>query len=238
VVYEFTTTRAGQGPQSHLAGFKGFLQADAYGGYDQIYASGEVTEVGCMAHARRKFYDALDTSPAEASFVLALIRGLYDIEAGAKERGTKGEDLFVLRQKESRRIIDGLREFLLVEEGEALPQSPLGKAIGYALNQWAALTRYLDDGRLRIDNNFAERMLRCVAIGRNNWVFCGSPAGGRRAAIAYSLVMSCKIQGIDPFAYLRDVLGRLHTTPMNRIEELTPRGWRLAREAAANQQSA
>jgi hypothetical protein len=231
-VYDFTTTRAGEGPRSFLEGFEGFLQADAYAGYDQLYASGEVVEVGCMAHARRKFYDALDTAPGSASYVLALMRGLYDIEANAKERGILGADLAELRQKESRRLLDGLREFLVMESAEALPQSPLGKAIAYALKQWSALVRYVDDGRLAIDNNAAENALRGVAVGRSNWVFCGSPAGGRRAAILYSLIVSCKLQGIDPFTYIRGVLTRIRTTPMSRIEELTPSGWKLAREKA------
>jgi hypothetical protein len=208
-VYDFTTTRAGEGPRSYLEGFTGYLQADAYAGYDQLYTSGEVVEVGCMAHARRKFYDALNTAPETASYVLALMRGLYDIEANAKERGIVGADLAELREKESRRLLNGLREFLVLESAEALPQSPLGKAIGYAMKQWEALVRYVDDGRLAIDNNVAENALRCVAVGRGNWIFCGSPAGGRRAAILYSLVVSCKLQGIDPFAYIRDVLTEL-----------------------------
>jgi transposase len=232
-VYDFTTTRAGEGPRSFLSGFTGFLQADAYGGYDRLYTSGEVVEVGCHAHARRKFFDALDTAPEAASYVLALIRGLYDIEANARERGIVGPKLAELRAKESRRLLEGLREFLVLESAEALPQSPLGKAIGYALKQWEALTRYVTDGRLAIDNNTAENALRCVAVGRGNWIFCGSPAGGRRAAILYSLVVSCKLQGIDPFAYIRDVLTRIRTTPTSRIDELTPRGWKQAREESA-----
>ena len=231
-VYDFTTTRAGEGPQSFLSGFSGYLQADAYGGYDRLFADGEVTEVGCLAHARRKFYDALETAPEAASYVLALIRGLYDIEKNARDRGIEGEELEQLRRQESHRLLDGLLDFLLLEKAEALPQSPLGKAIGYALNQWEALTRYVTDGRLAIDNNEAERALRGVAVGRGNWIFCGSPAGGRRAAILYSLVVSCKLQGIDPLAYIRDVLERIRTTPMSRIDELTPRGWKAALEPA------
>jgi len=232
-VYDFTTTRAGEGPRSYLEGFAGYLQADAYPGYDRLYTSGEVVEVGCMAHARRKFFDALDTAPEAASYVLALLRGLYDIEAGAKERGIVGADLEDLREKESLRLLTGLREFLELECTTALPQSPLGKAIFYALKQWNALVRYVEDGRLAIDNNLAENTLRCVAVGRSNWVFCGSPAGGRRAAILYSLIVSCRLQGIGPFAYIRDVLTRIRTTPMSRIDELTPRGWKLARGKSA-----
>jgi transposase len=237
-VYDFTPTRAAEGPQSFLAGFRGYLQADAYGGYDGLFASGEVTEVGCLAHARRKFYDALETSPEASSYALALMRGLYDIETNAKEREIEGRDLAHLRQEESRRLLNALLDFLFLEKAEALPQSPLGKAIGYALNQWEALTRYVTDGRLAIDNNAAEHALRDVAVGRSNWIFCGSPAGGRRAAILYSLVKSCKLQGIDPFAYIRDVLERIHHHPMSRIDELTPRGWKQASERSRAQGAA
>jgi len=186
-----------------------------------------------MHFPEEPFFDALDTAPEAASYVLALMRGLYDIEAGAKERGIVGTELEDLREKESLRLLGGLREFLEMECTTALPQSPLGKAIFYALKQWNALVRYVEDGRLAIDNNVAENALRCVAIGRSNWVFCGSPAGGRRAAILYSLIVSCKLTGIDPFAYIRDVLTRIRTTPMSRIDELTPRGWNSARDAAA-----
>jgi len=231
-VFDFTQTRAGEGPVSFLAGYAGYLQADAYAGYDQLYRGGRVVEVGCMAHARRKFYDALDSAPEEASLAIAIIRGLYAIEDGAKSRGITGDALRELRRQESVPLLDGLNGWLRVERDRALPQSPLGKAVGYALNHWAALETYIEDGRLAIDNNAAERALRAIALGRSNWVFCGSPAGGRRAAILYSIVQSCKLQSIDPFTYVRDVLGRLHTHPMSRIAELTPAAWATTAHAA------
>jgi len=131
-----------------------------------------------------------------------------------------------LRQKESRPILDAIEKRLEQWAGETLPKSPMGQAIGYARGQWQALTRYTEDGLLSIDNNLAERVLRMVAIGRKNWLFVGHDNGGRRAAVIYSLVASCKLCGIDPFAYLRDILTRISTHPASRIEELLPRNWK------------
>ena len=230
VVYEFTLSRARDGPERFLTGFRGYMQADAYSGYDRIFARGEVTEVGCWAHARRKFYEALDTSPEEASAVLAGIRRLYAIEKKAKALEPKA--VAELRREKSLPILEAIREYIDAEADRALPQSPLAQAITYARNQWAALTRYVEDGRLPIDNNAVERALRKIAVGRKNWLFAGSPAGGGRAATLYSLVESCRMQGIDPFAYLRDVLDRISTLPVSRIAELTPRGWKAAVVAA------
>lgn len=232
-VYDFTMSRSGEGPAAYLDGFRGYLQADAFSGYDRLFVDGEIVEVGCNAHSRRKYYEALESSPEEATLVLAIYRALYDIEVNAKERGITGAALADLRTEMACPLIDALRKLLESEQEHALPKSPLGKAIGYTLNHFEALKRYVEDGRLSIDNGEAERALRTVGIGRKNWIFCGSPAGGRRAAILYSLTTSCKLQGIDPFEYMRDVLSRLYTTPESRIGELTPRGWRLAREAAA-----
>lgn len=232
-VYDFTTSREGEGPRRFLLGFAGFLQADAYSGYDRLFADGEVVEVGCMAHCRRKFFDARSTNPEAASLVLAVIRALYHIEEGAKAAGLSPEERRRIRQVEAAPLLSTLREFLERERRPALPKSPWGEAIGYALNQWDALVRYTEDGRLSIDNNPAEQGLRRIAVGRSNWLFAGSPAGGKRAATLYSLIESCRLQGVEPFEYLRDVLSRLHVHPMGRISEITPRGWRLAKEAAA-----
>lgn len=235
-VYDFTMSRAGAGPESFLGNFTGYLQADAFSGYDRLFESGDIVEVGCMAHARRGFHDARSTEPEGASVVLAVIRGLYMIERAATEAGFGPEERRRVRQIEAAPLLESLEKFLRTEGHRALPKSPFGKAIGYALNQWDAICRYTTDGRLSIDNGLSERCLRSVAVGRNNWVFAGSPAGGERAAVLYSLVQSCRLQGIDAFTYLRDVIARLHVTPMSRIGELTPRGWRLAREASAAQE--
>ncbi len=228
VVYDFTMSRARDGPLRFLSGYRGYLQADAYSGYDEVFVDSSVVEVGCWAHCRRKFYEALETSPQEASAVLAAIARLYRIEKEAKERDLAPDAVSDLRRERSLPILTAIREYLDLHRDVALPKSPLGKAITYALNQWDALVRYVEDGRLPIDNNGAERTLRKVAIGRKNWLFAGSPAGGERAATLYSLVESCRLAGIDPFAYLRDVLEKVSTHPMSRIAELTPRGWKAA----------
>jgi hypothetical protein len=225
VVYDFTMSRARDGPARFLAGYRGYLQADAYSGYDGIFRGRTVTEVGCLAHARRKFHEALPTDPREASAVLAAIARLYAVEEQAKAFRMSPDAVRELRQQRSQPILDTIREYLELEAAQALPQSPLGQAVTYARNQWTALTRFVEDGRLSPDNNGAERALRRVAVGRANWTFCGSEAGGERAAVLYSLVATCKLQGLDPFAYLRDVFSRIATHRANRIDELTPRGW-------------
>jgi len=158
-----------------------------------------------------------------------LIGDLYAIEARAKERKLERDQIQALRQKESKPILEGIEKRLVLWGPQVLPKSPLGQAIGYAQGQWQALNRYLDDGVLDIDNNLAERTLRMVAIGRKNWLFVGHDNGGHRAAIIYSLVASCKLCGIDPFAYLRDVLERISTHPASRIAELLPRNWKPSR---------
>jgi transposase len=205
------------------------VQADAYNGYDALFAQGHAIEVACWAHARRKFFDAQDTDPARAAEMLVLIGDLYEIETRAKQEKLERDQIQALRQKESQPILEGIEKRLVLWGPQVLPKSPIGQALGYAQGQWQALNRYLDDGILDIDNNLAERTLRMVAIGRKNWLFVGHDNGGHRAAIMYSLVASCKLCGIDPFAYLRDVLERISTHPASRIGELLPRNWKPSR---------
>jgi hypothetical protein len=158
--------------------------------------------------------------------MLVLIGDLYEIEAWAKEEQLPRDQIKALRQKESQPILEVIEKRLVLWGPQVLPKSPIGQAIAYAQGQWQALNRYLDDGILDIDNNLAERTLRMVAIGRKNWLFMGHDNGGHRAAIIYSLVASCKLCGIDPFPYLRDVLERISTHPASRIAELLPRNWK------------
>lgn len=233
VVYDFTEDRGGEGPRSFLADYRGYLQADAYSGYDQIYASGRVTEVGCLAHARRKFFDARESDPGHVDPVLKVIGKLYRIERRARDEGLDEKGRKALREMESTVLMTALHALLLATRQTVLPKSPVAAAIGYALNQWKALNRFLEDGRLEIDNNGAERALRGIAVGRSNWLFAGSAEGGRRAAILYSIVETCRRQGIDPYRYMRDVLEKLATWPQRRIAELTPRGWKQAFPALA-----
>jgi transposase len=249
-VFDYTPSRSRDGPRRFLEGWSGHLQADAFGGYDGIYAGevgGAVTEVACWAHARRKFYDARDSDPGASHQALAYIRLLYAVETEArqranalrKERALTSEEagrspgaplcaeltLALRREKSASRLLE-FKTWLESQQasrgGHVLPKSPMGQAIGYALNQWEALCVYAADGDLAIDNNAAENALRCVAVGRNNWLFCGSDNGGTTAAILFSFMATCRRHEIDPFTYLRDVLTRLPDTPINEIDQLLP----------------
>lgn len=222
VVFDATATHERAGPERFLRGFRGYLQADAYTGYDALYASGAILEIACWAHARRRFVEAFDTDP-RAAMVIALIKQLYEIESEAK--GLEPEARKTLRQERSASILEQIDAHRRALMAEVLPKSPLGEALRYLDNQWMPLQRFLEDGRLRIDNNGAESQLRVVAVGRNNWLFAGSMAGAERAALLYSLVQSCRLAKIDPFLYLRDVLLRVATHPQSRIGELTPKAW-------------
>ena len=225
VVFEYTNSRKRDGPESFLKGYRGYLQADAFSGYDRIYAGGEVIEVACWAHARRKFVDAEMSHGREVERLLELIGRLYAVERQAKAWGVSDERLLAWRQRHSCRRLARLREELDRLSLSVLPRSPLGKAITYTLNNWKALRRYMEVPFLSIDNNHSERQIKQMVIGRKNWLFCGSEDGAENAAILFSVVVSCKLAGIDPFAYLRDVLMRIHAYPKDRIHELIPREW-------------
>lgn len=225
VIFEYTPTRAGTGPQNFLSGYKGYLQGDAYRGYDALFSSGTIIEVGCWAHLRRYFVDAQLSEPGYAAQALALIGQLYKVDRDAREQGLDASARLVLRQQRAGPIVAELRQWIDELRPRILPKSPLGQALTYAHNQWRALNRFLEDGRLELDNNASERSLRRVAVGRKNWMFAGSDEGARRAAIIYSLVASCCLHGVDPFGYLRDVLERVNTHPAKRIHELLPKAW-------------
>lgn len=225
-VYDYTPDRSREGPVRFLKDFKGYLQADAYSGYNKVFEKGDVTEVACWAHARRKFFDSLETDPLRANIMLELIGRLYKIEKQIREEKLDTSSIEKLRKKESNPILKKIDNYLKQWSDEVLPKSPIGKAVGYARGQWEALNCYTTNGRLDIDNNASERALKSVVIGRKNWMFAGSDKGGEMAAVIYSLVQSCKLIGIDAFKYLRDVLERVNTHPASRIEELTPRRWK------------
>jgi transposase len=226
VVFDYTPTHSRDGPVAFLGDYSGYIHADAYKGYDIFFKKGNATEVACWAHTRRKFYDCLTTDLRRAHIMLAMIGRLYDVERRAKEEDLDAIALRELRQEQSKPVLEEISGCLDDWSIEVLPKSPIGQAVGYARGQWIALNQYIDDGDLAIDNNLAERVLRTVAIGRRNWLFAGSDAGAERAAIIYSLIASCKLFAIDPFAYLRDVLDRISTHPASRIAELTPSGWK------------
>jgi transposase len=233
-VYDYTPNRSRDGPEAFMEGFSGFLQADAYSGYDKLYKDPGrgVTEVACWAHARRKFYDAQSSDLMRSMVMLAYIRLLYDVEREARDRALDGDGRLALRHEKSVPILEDIEAYLKRERATVLPKSPIGEAIGYALGNWEALVRYCEDGDLEIDNNGAERALRGIAIGRRNWMFFGSDNGGRTAAVLTSFIMTCKRADIDPFAYLRDVFARISAHPANRLEELLPDKWKAAHAAA------
>jgi transposase len=257
-VFAYTPSRSRDGPMSFLRDWgrdeRVYLQADAFGGYDGIYAGeagGHVTEVACWAHARRKFYDAQNSDPATGAQALAHIRLLYDVETQAKKESKQAaksaqadeasdrsvhqslvENRLRLRKEQAVPRLAQFRAWLESQQAErggpVLPKSPMGQAIQYALNQWDALCVYTADGRLAIDNNASENALRRVALGRKNWLFVGSDNGGRTAATLFSVIATCQRHQVEPMAYLRDVLTRIAAMPINKLGTLLPDRWKPA----------
>lgn len=226
IVFDFTKTRERTGPEKFLEGYRGYLQADAYAGYDAFFkdpARG-LTEVGCWTHARRYYYKALDSDQSRMGPALLFIAQLYQVEERA--RSFTAEERLCLRQLESLPILDKLHHYLLEIQAEVLPKSPEGRAVRYTLKNWTALNRYCEDGNLSIDNNATERDIRGVAVGRNNWMFFGSGQGGKTAAVLRSFTASCQRVGVEPFAWFKDVLSRIATHPITRAAELLPHNWK------------
>jgi len=207
IVYDYTPDRSRAGPAAWLSQYQGYLQADAYGGYDGIYAGGAVTEVACWAHARRKFFDAKETDGKRAAQMLSLVRELYAVEDQA--RGLDDAERLALRQQQSVPLLAKIKQWLDTEREIVLPRSLMGEAITYALNQWAALNVYVTQGYLNIDNNAAERALKRVAIGRKNWLFAGNDQAAQHAATLWSLIASAERHGVDPQRYLTSLFAKL-----------------------------
>jgi hypothetical protein len=219
VVFDFTAGYTAAGPERFLEGYTGYLQADALAQYEGLYESGLVKHCCCWAHARRKFVAAAEAGDARAEQALVLIRKLYAVERNLppplapgdepgqeQRRRQREEQRRATRQREAKPALDELEKWLEQTRATALPKSPLGQAITYARNNWAALGRYLEAGFLGVDNNLSERTLRSIALGRVNWGVIGSEAGGKTAAVLYSIVATCKHLSTDPFAYLREAL--------------------------------
>ena len=220
--YDFTASRKRDGPLAILEDFQGYIHADAYPGYGQLYLPGQAIEVACWAHARRKSTESESTDPALAAEAVDLIRQLYAIERASANLGDDARR--DVRQAQARPILECIRAWLDLNEARTLPKSPIGKAIGYAIRQWDALCRYTEDGRLSIDNNAAERGLRPFAIGRKNWLFFQQDTGGKTAAIIATLLRTALAIDIDPHAYFRDLLVRIAHEP--DVTKLTPHGWK------------
>jgi hypothetical protein len=230
-VYDFTSSRSRDGPASFLQSYSGYLHADAYAGYDAMFSgvNSEVIEVACWAHARSKFFDAARSYPREAHRVLEWIRQLYDIEDRSHDWSVEARR--ELRASQAIPVLDRIETYVNRLAPSAVPKSTLGKAVTYARNQWKALRRYTEDGRLTIDNNVSERTLRHQAIGRKNWLFLGSEAAGPRAAVLYTIMAGAKRHRIEPWSYVRDLLLRLHADD-TRLEEMLPDRWAAAHPEA------
>ena len=230
-VFDYTPTRERAGPERFLKTYRGYLQADAYVAYDSFFTNPArgLVEVACWAHTRRHFHQALDTDSARMGAVLAYIAHLYKVEKRARRSGIVGEDLRLLREHASQPVLEALHEYLEKIREELLPKSDAGQAVAYALKNWTALTRYLEDGDLSIDNNHTERSLRGIAVGRRNWTFVGSDRGGQTMAVLRSFVTSCELAKVDPLAWFQDVLTRIGECSIHQLDDLLPHRWAAAR---------
>jgi transposase len=223
-VYDFSRDRSKQRPLKFLDGYQGYVHADAYSGYDELFRLQGVIEVGCWVHARRKFDEATSSRPVEATEIMARIAMLYQLENEWVEMNPR--DLAQLRTLHTTPVLDGIFARLEELKGATIPSEPLRKAIDYALNQRKALYRYLEDGRLRPDNNIAENAIRPLALGRKNWLFAGSERGARATALFLGLIQSCKACQVNPWEYLDDMLRRIMSHPVTRLRELLPDQWK------------
>lgn len=228
-VYDYTPNRQRAGPAEWLKQYSGYLQADAYGGYDGVFHTQNVTEVACWAHARRKFYDAQDSDAARSIQMLTLIGQLYQIERESKELSHALR--LAVRQERSVPVLEKIKKWLDAEGEVVLPRSPMAAAITYAQNQWQALTTYTTQGFLAIDNNAGERALKRVALGRKNWLFAGNDAAAENHARLWSLIASCERHGVDPQRYLTSVLAKIGQTPAAEMDQFLPDVWK-AEDAA------
>jgi transposase len=228
VVYDFCDGRAGANARRFLGQWQGTLVTDDFAGYKQLYTQG-ITEAGCWAHARRKFFDlhASSQSPMAAQ-ALAYIGQLYEVEREAREQDATAQQRGLLRQAKSKPLLDAMHAWMLLMRHKVMDNSAAAKALDYSLRRWAALSRFLDDPQLPIDNNHIENLIRPIALGRKNWLFAGSLRAGQRAAAIMSLIQSARMNGHDPYVYLKDVLTRLPTHKNSQIDDLLPHLWRPA----------
>ena len=227
VTYYFSATRSGETPIKVLGESTGFIQVDAYSGYNPICTPEKRKRIGCLGHVRRYFFAALETSPEEAKHAMDQILKLYQVEYDAAEKGILGtKEHLKKRQKTSAPIMEAWGKWLQEEEPKHLPESPIGKAIKYAINNWEYITVFLDDPKVRLDNNISEGHLRIAALGRKNWLFVGNERAGMNWAVLQSLVSTCRVHDVNPEQYLTEVLMRIQNHPQSRIEELLPQNWK------------
>jgi transposase len=226
IAYVYSASRSGETPARVLEGTTGALLVDGYQGYNAVTLPGGRERAGCLAHARRKFFDAQSTAPAAAEEAMQLILELYRIERLATEAGIVGTtEHLKLRQERSGPATAALHAWLVAEQPKHLPNGPMGKAIGYALNQWEALTLFTTNAAIPLDNNPSERALRVCALGRKNFLFVGNDVAGENLATLYSLISTCEVNGVNPVQYLADVMLRVQNHPASRIDELLPHNW-------------
>jgi len=222
VCFDYRKGRGREGPELFLQGFRGTLQTDGYTAYDKFENREDITLLACMAHARRKFEQALENDPERAEYALKKIQALYSIERNTREQELSFNERKKLRHKESLPLLSELESWMKNQLPEVLPKSSIGKAITYTLKLWKRLTRYSEDGRWEIDNNPVENSIRPVALGRKNYLFAGSHEGAKRAAMMYSFLGTCKINDVEPFSWLKDVLTRIPDHSIRKLEELLP----------------
>ena len=244
VLFDYETSRSAEVPERLLAGYKGYLMTDGYPGYNQVGSDKHITHLACWAHARRPFFALADIeasarrkaegkaaapiSPLALEIVQRMDR-LFEIERGIN--GKPADERRAVRQKLSRILVDELETRMRAERPKLSRGNDLAKAMDYMLKRWPAFTRFLDDGRVCLSNNAAERGLRGIALGRKSWLFAGSDRGGERAAAMYSLIVTAKMNDIDPQTWLADVLARIAGHPATRLDELLPWNWRHAEAA-------
>jgi hypothetical protein len=222
VVFDYRKGRGRDGPREFLASFRGALQSDGYQAYDEFENKEGITLLACMAHVRRKYEQSLDNDPKRATYALEKIQQLYKVERKAREEDLTHDQRKELRQKESKPVMEELEKWMKEQLTEVLPKSAIGEALAYSLKLWRRLRRYIDDGRWEIDNNGVENSIRPVALRRKNYMFSGSHEGARYAAMMYSFLGTCKVNNVEPFSWLKDVLTSIPDHSIQKLDELLP----------------
>lgn len=228
VLFDYREGRGREGPNECLQDFSGFLQTDGYAVYEDFNKRANITLLHCMAHARRMFDQALENDKLRAEYVLTEMQKLYAVEKVGRDKSLSQEELDAIRQQQAVPVLKNLKTWMLDTYPQVAPESTIGKAISYSLQRWDKLSLYTTDARLQIDNNLVENAIRPVAIGRKNYLFAGSHDGARRAAMLYSFLGTCKTNNVNPFDWLRDILRRIPSHSVNKLEQLLPNNWTLA----------